>query len=64
MEKEINSGNRISSQENAKKEFQEQTFDINKIYETLKRRRRILFSVSFFVFCSSFERFRFKFRTL
>ena len=50
MEKEINSGNRISSQEYPKKEFQEEAFDINKIYETLKRRRRILFSVAFFVF--------------
>ena len=50
MEKEINSGNRISSQKYPKKEFQEELFDITEIFETLKRRRRILFSVAFFVF--------------
>ncbi len=50
MEKEINSGNRISSQEYPKKEFKDELFDITEIFETLKRRRRILFSVAFFVF--------------
>ena len=50
MEKEINSGNRISSQKYPKKEFQEELFDITEIFETLKRRRRILLSVAFFVF--------------
>ena len=50
MDKEINSENINSNKEYQKKEFQEETIDINRIFETLKRRKRILFSVAFFIF--------------
>ena len=47
MEKEINSENKSSIKEYQKKEFDEETLDINKIFDTLKRRKRFLFSVTF-----------------
>ena len=50
MEKEINSKNINSNKNYQEKDFQDETIDINKIFETLKRRKRILFSFVFFVF--------------
>ena len=50
MEKEINSKNINLNKDYQEKDFQDETIDINKIFETLKRRKRILFSFAFFVF--------------
>ena len=41
MEKEINPENTIPIQKDQKKDSQEESFDINKIYDTLKRRKRM-----------------------
>ena len=50
MEKEINSENINSNKDYQEKDFQDETIDIDKIFETLKRRKRILFSFAFFIF--------------